>query len=330
MKRKGKRGKTQKPKQSRNHTPGLLPDLHFDFFGLFAELRDMVYDELWHFNNRVAVYYEPTRSGILAYYDGMELDESDLTDASDFAWSQELVDWRSNNRSGMPQWLLTNKVMLTDGIAQFRRGAHCNIWPMAGHHIIKDLHVEPDTAIMSLRHATSLSIFRMVFPDAWCVSAESAPFIRTLNQQVPNANRPVAAKDPHEEEIGVALYTRDSTWLNLLADNLGDTASIRILNIALGLPYTSFLRDTEVPYQGLIAACTALRKLDVELFNFMDRYGRPREVLDDELLQQFRPQFKKAMGETAEEEMTSTRSVLIPGHLNGKVLFDRRLVYTKA
>jgi hypothetical protein len=326
MKRRGKRGTKQK--QPVNRTPWLRPDLHFNFFGLSAELRNLVYGELWHLDNRVAVYHEPTRSGILAYYDGMKLNESGLTDARDFSWSEESADWRPNYQSGLPQWLLTNKATLAEGIAQFRLHAHWNIWPVGytGSHSIA-----PDTAIMSPKHAVSLSFSRMVFPNV-----RRVPLWR-----FPGAIRP----DPPNRLDGIALFARDSTWLDLLASNLDDTAKVQRLNIALGFPYTHFLRNMQLdkngdstelemniqfPYQDLIAACKALRTLDVVLFNFMD--DRQREVLDAELLEGFRPQFKKAMGDTVQEEMTMTQSELHPGQLHGKVLFDRRLVYkaTKA
>jgi len=37
----------------------------------------MVYDQLWKCKKRVAAYHAPTITGVLAYYDGTVLDESD-------------------------------------------------------------------------------------------------------------------------------------------------------------------------------------------------------------------------------------------------------------
>jgi hypothetical protein len=53
----------------------------FDFLALPAELRNMVYDQAWQMNNRVAAYHLPTKTGILAYYDGTMLEESEPSSA---------------------------------------------------------------------------------------------------------------------------------------------------------------------------------------------------------------------------------------------------------
>jgi hypothetical protein len=48
-----------------------------------SEIRDMVYDELWKVKKSVAAYHKATASGILAYYDGMVLNEFEMMNGTE-------------------------------------------------------------------------------------------------------------------------------------------------------------------------------------------------------------------------------------------------------
>jgi hypothetical protein len=88
----------------------------------------MIYDEVWKHTNRVAAYHSPTGTGILAYYDGMVLDESrTLTRAALRMERDQPVRWRPGRHSGLPKWLSTNKQFMGEAIAQFRLKAYWNI-----------------------------------------------------------------------------------------------------------------------------------------------------------------------------------------------------------
>lgn len=114
------------------------PTEPFNFLGLPRELRDMVYNQPWKSKNRVAAYHAPTRAGILAYYNGTVLDEIDLTTKSairgSFEERDERENWRPNVAAGLPQWLLTSKQTLEEGLEHFRLEAHWNVWSVVPYH----------------------------------------------------------------------------------------------------------------------------------------------------------------------------------------------------
>ncbi|KAI4651130.1 uncharacterized protein J4E79_009329 [Alternaria viburni] len=80
-KSKGNRGKRANLKARARATS---PDMILEFLELPPELRNMVYDELWKMNNRIAAYHTQSQTGILAYYDGTTL-EIELFHLDDFA-----------------------------------------------------------------------------------------------------------------------------------------------------------------------------------------------------------------------------------------------------
>jgi hypothetical protein len=89
--RKGRRGKKA---EAEKEAPPASPEPPFDFFGLPGEILNMVYEKLWKMKNRVAAYHTPTGTGILAYYDGLVLDESE-------AMTREDLDYERNQ---IPRW----------------------------------------------------------------------------------------------------------------------------------------------------------------------------------------------------------------------------------
>jgi hypothetical protein len=99
-KRKGRRGKKAKAK---NEAPPASPEPPFDLFGLPGEIRNMVYDKLWKMKSRVAAYHTPTGTGILAYYDGLVLDESEVMTRQDFDYEgNQIPRWRPDHCAGLP------------------------------------------------------------------------------------------------------------------------------------------------------------------------------------------------------------------------------------
>jgi hypothetical protein len=95
----------------------------FDFLGLPRELRNIVYDRLWRLRNIVGAYHTSTKTGVLAYYDGTVLNESEVT--TEYAMhgdyrKRESEKWRPNATVGLPMWLLTSKLIMHEGIEQFR------------------------------------------------------------------------------------------------------------------------------------------------------------------------------------------------------------------
>ncbi|KAF2826004.1 hypothetical protein CC86DRAFT_382963 [Ophiobolus disseminans] len=102
-----------------------IPHATFDFLGLSAELRNMVYDVLWKDINRISIYY--ARSGVIAYYDGTVVDETELTTEAAIRHRDKNRTWPPENGSGLPRWLLANKKMHGEALEQFRLEAHWNM-----------------------------------------------------------------------------------------------------------------------------------------------------------------------------------------------------------
>jgi hypothetical protein len=82
--------------------PGPYVHPNFDFLELPAELRNMVYDQVWQYYNRVAAFHLATRTGILAYYDGTILDESESTTDYSLLLNADGAKWRPKNAAACP------------------------------------------------------------------------------------------------------------------------------------------------------------------------------------------------------------------------------------
>jgi hypothetical protein len=297
----------------------------FNFFSLPNEVRNMVYDEAWKCTNRVAAYHPRTGTGtgILAYYGSMALDKSEaLTRPVLRMERDQLVRWRPGRHSGLPRWLLADKQMMREALAQFRLKAHWNIWPIVTPVEIQRLSkTVPKGSIMSPAHARSLSIARMAFGELFC------------------------AEYAHGKLNGVfhiALDKDDQDWLHYLVQNLGNAPQVRTLKVALGIPQFPLQRTAPAhqditfrikfrfPYHSLIVACERLTKLNVELFRFFEDHDSNSEFLDVELLECFRSQFKATMGANVTETLTSTESMVDEiDEFGDRQLLDHELAYTK-
>jgi hypothetical protein len=299
---------------------------HFDFFGLPLEIRNMVYDTLWKSKNRVAAYHEPSHTGILAYYNGMVLDQTDLRTGEAICAEEDRV-WRPSRAAGLPKWLLINKQTVKEGMAQFHLKANWNIWslvPRYGNPLDEPPRT-PEAPLMNPRHARSISLPRML---------------------IQNEERVFSIWFRYDNIVEILLRQDDRVWLHSVIKNLGDAPHIRKLQISIGCPYLDFNRNigreyngkpfrVEMPLQGsfreLIKGCKALEQLEVDIFHY-DYSQYAEEVLDTEYLNNIRPEIMAAMGGDVSETMT-TKSPVSGGYLNnGRVsmpLLDWKLIFTK-
>jgi hypothetical protein len=123
----------------------------------------MVCNELWITKNCVAAYHQATKSAILAYYDGIVLDELDIRANKAITYNSTGARWwRPNCQAGLPTWLLTNKLMLKQGMAQFRLKAHWNVFPLGPYQTWCYWIKRPYNKIISLKYARSMSLLRVL------------------------------------------------------------------------------------------------------------------------------------------------------------------------
>lgn len=127
-----------------------------DFFVLPLELRNQVYDELWKLNNCVAAYHKYTGSGILAYYDGMDLSMRRVEHTLEIHRINGI--WCSSPGPDLPQWLLGNKQILREGMEQFRFKAVWNIWPVRSYEDVTPWKHKEDNMVMCPNYARSISL----------------------------------------------------------------------------------------------------------------------------------------------------------------------------
>ena len=314
-KSKGKRGKRGNIKARARLTS---PDMILEFFELPPELRNMVYDELWKMNNRIAAYHTQSQTGILAYYDGTVLDESDLTTRE--AWSAARYQkplWRPGQHACLPIWLLTSKRFVDEAIDVFRKQAHWNLWPIGSIDVRNHRLDPPDTMIMSPKFANSISFARL-------------PFERPVHT--------FSIIHRYDGTIHVSFARDEKEWLQSLVNHVENAPQTQSLKIALAFPSIGFRRDemqyhevefrvkVHFPYSQFIRVCTKLQTLEIELFHLDDFAG---EVLDIELLDQVRAQVKALLGNDFTEVVTPTPTTAHGGYFHGRQLFDHLLVYSK-
>jgi hypothetical protein len=303
-------------------------ELTFDFFALPRQLRDMVYHYLWESAPRVAAYHYATNSGILAHYDGFILDEDHLD-----TWeklqrtSRPDYSWRPNQNDGLPSWLRSNKSILKEGMAQFTRYAHWNLWPVCSWFQYHGYATTRKT-IMALDEARSISIWRMPLRVQVCPRPRPRP-------------RPSTVSLCHST-VYAGFCRADSLWIENLADFLRGDNKLGTLRLAFGYPYHPYVFSTvpslkvEIridlePLRKMISAQTHLQTLEFELFNFRDSLTPPmrRGILDDELVQELEKVVEQEMG-TEIGKISDTRATHVNGGvLNGGQLLDRTLVFSK-
>jgi hypothetical protein len=297
-------------REQRKLSPYVQPN--FDFLGLPRELRNNVYNRVWQWYDRVATYHVPTKTGILAYYNGMILSESELSTYSSLRRYTGEQRWHSNHRSGLPRWLLSNKQIMAEGMAQFRLEAHWNLLPAGYHSDVSKLGSVPDSMLMSPIYAVSMSLSRIIS-------------IVDTNLDLPG-NR-----------IRVHLERQNIRWLDMLVKHLGDTPTVRTPRIVQGFPYIAFARNAKedgpsdvnvrFPYTSLIKACKRLLTLEVELFDFDQK--DVVDTLDTEFLEHYRSQFLAPIPGDVVENTTTTPTLMYGGYLGGRQLLEWLLVYTK-
>lgn len=305
-----------------------LPNSYF--LDLPAELRNVVYDLLWQARNRVAARHKPSRSGILAYYDGMVLDESDLHSVEALCGSYEDKMWRPGPRAGLPKWLLVNKQILAEGLAQFRLKASWNLWRLEPRDddISIRANMKPEDFLMSPRHAKKICIARMLIEN------QGADRFQTWFR--------------YGGVVRFILRTDDYRWLNRVIEALGDLPKIESLRIAIGCPYLDFSLKRKImnkdnpfrlcmelprPYGALIRTCTSLDRLEVEVFQYNECTWSD-EILDYEFVAKVRPVIKSIMKGSVSEMVTSTANPLFNGdgfkrRFGDRQILDHVLIYKR-
>jgi hypothetical protein len=186
-----------------------------------------------------------------------------------------------------------------------------------------------DTRLMSLKHATSLSLARKVL-----VLKEYNLFNIWFK---------------HDNVMEFVLGEYDFAWVLNVVRYLGEAPTVRTLKLAIRFPILAWSRDLgnsptygrqpfevklRLPnaYRTLIAACGSLQKLEVELLHY--EYGVCREILDAELLAGVQQDVAMLLGRDFSETVTASVSQVYGGVYNGqyitnKQLLDQSLVYTR-
>jgi hypothetical protein len=187
---------------------------YFDFLALPPEVRNMIYDELWKSKNRVAACHGPSRTGILAYYSGMVLDQTVMITERAIR-AEEDRDWRPNEHDGLPQWLLANKQILEEDLKQFRLKARWNTWSLIDRWPLtfRDEPKTPEAPLMNPRHARSISLPRMLIKN------EEEEFTIWFR---------------YGGIVTFNLRVDDRFWLQHLIHTLGDVLDVRVLHIYIG------------------------------------------------------------------------------------------------
>jgi hypothetical protein len=312
--------KESTPPTASKGPPSRLP-AHLDFFVVPLEIRNMVYNVLWKSKNRVAARHGPSLTGILAYYDGMVLDETGLI-TEEAIQAEDKKKWRPGPFSGLPKWLLTNKQILEEGMTQFRRKANWNIWSLRPRGSTPPR--TPEAELVDFKFATSISLPRMLLKaGGW--------------------NRSYLEQSKHE--TACSLSGDDAEWLDDMTQTLGDSPDVKKLQLSLGCPYVLYgwsLREHErhpseirwqinENYGELIRACEALETLETETFHW--EYQNATEVLDTEVFPSIWLEFKAAMGGDVSETTTTTMSPVFGGYLENHYvsteLLEWKVVFTK-
>ena len=320
------------PKFVSTVTSSAAPPFTFDFFGLPAELRNMVYDQLWKCTNRVAAYHPQSGLGIIAYYNGIVFDDIislsreivDCGHAIEDSYGDKILrgQWRPAHGVGLPIWLLTSKHILEEGISQFRLMAHWNIWPNSRYQTFDCLE-SIDDMLMSPKYAKSISLSRMA-------SEYMYPWL--------NYSPSIYGTPTHFD-----LSEDNTTWLALHGHKLGDGPEIKVLQVALSFQYLPFRQHVDnaldaeptdviidFPYLSLFEACGNLERFELEFFHF-DNEGIPFDlkILHTELLEQLRQRLPAAMAGEVLERTTTTPTRIYEGRRSSMQVLDWKLVYTK-
>jgi hypothetical protein len=285
------------------------------FFNLPGELRNAVYDELWKMKNRVAARHHNTRTGILAYYDGMRLDEANVTGYCEIRGTLQDKQWSPGKHAGLPIWLLANKQVLKEGMSIFRANAHWNVWSLKkSNERFRQYREESnsDTWLMHPKYATSVTLCRTTIS------------LRKMDQD-------------------------SETWVHRLADScsFGETPDIQYLHIPMAHPYLLANDTGQMPTYGmqfplcylrLIGACKRIKQLEAEIFHpsycACPCCRHVQGFVETEFVQQIGPHITETIGGNVSEMVTMTLSPVSNGYVGsasytGRQLFDRKVVYIR-
>jgi len=287
-----------------------------DFFILPIELRNLVYDELWKLHNCVAAYHKYTASGILAYYNGIDLTLQKVIHIPEVY--RVNATWTSIAEAGLPKWLLGNKQMLREGIGQFRLKARWNIWPVCEPENSTPWKREGNNMIMSPCYAESISL-----------------------QPIGNVNR--YARNIRGFVAEFSLPTTRQIWLSMLIPIFEDAERLRALKITINFSkFLVHLAVTEpvafdIPFPSLLAdlvnACKVLQMLEVKLYHWQFEAHHTHQAPETDYLEQFKLGIVASLRHEFSETVTKTPSTVQNewcfGSIEGKLLFDHKLVYTR-
>jgi hypothetical protein len=276
----------------------------------------------------VLAYHGPTRSGMLAYYDGTILEQRHYIyhiARGSFGLGQAFFIYP---HAGLPRWLLTSKAMLEEGMNQFRLYAHWNIWLLTSRI---DTPKTREGTLMNPKNAKSISLKRML-------TGYHEAAIGPINL---------------DYVVGPNLTEPKVSWLNDIRNPLGKATTLKVLQISIGYPYLEGHHAKPIkkvdwpfppcpsifpqPLRQLIRACKALKTLEVELLHHVEVYVA-NKIPDTEYLALIQPEIIEDMGYDVWMTTKTTASPLYgdTGPLkNDRYLFpaeqllDQKLVFTK-
>jgi hypothetical protein len=108
---------------------------NLELFIFPRELRNMIFAELGKSSNRVAAFDKKSGIGILAYYDGHVLDESEITTYNQLRRKDDGAGrWRPSEESRLTTWLLSSKSTISESVKEFYCKAYWNVWPVGARH----------------------------------------------------------------------------------------------------------------------------------------------------------------------------------------------------
>ncbi|KAF1921451.1 hypothetical protein BDU57DRAFT_563368 [Ampelomyces quisqualis] len=283
-------------------------------FDLPCEIRCLIFSELWKSTNRVAAFDKITKTGILAYYDGHVLDESDITTYSQLRRKDVGAGrWRPNDESGLPTWLLSSKLMMREGMEEFYRNAHWNVWPVGAHHNFSYTSTVVENMLMQPKYATSMSLARLL-----------------LDYE----HREDIVMFKHEGVVPFFKDVHDVKWSQRFIESLGNAPSVKNLkvSIAFAAHYITnhknvanpFGVDVPFPYKILVQMCKKLDKMEVELFHHEGGWWSDN-VFEKETVEQMRPGILASLQGGFTEQIT-TKDVIV----DSRLLSEQNLIYTRS
>ncbi|KAJ8111006.1 hypothetical protein OPT61_g6291 [Boeremia exigua] len=260
-------------------------DISSPFFRLSAELRNQVYDALWHLTPPVSAYQSQSKTEIRAFHSSAVVGPR----------QKDFGRYRSYNSTDtparkLPQWLLTSKAFLREAVAQFNRKSHWLLRPVMRAGDFTPLH--PST-IMVPGLASALSLGMLTIETLLGMSTiEQSPLTGAI----------------------VRVAHAEALWLVNLADYLEAQNVVRWIGFTLkgpGVAPKGTVLDIS-PLVHLLERLPALETVEIVL-RLVSSPGMelPREpnMVEQMIVQAIGRVMEQCLGKFAVEEG------LLPGHI---------------